>query len=48
MANVDIIDPSADWPGEFRQIAAGLARALGPLAMRIDHVGSTSDPGLAA
>jgi GrpB-like predicted nucleotidyltransferase (UPF0157 family) len=36
------------WPGEFRGYAVRLREALGPLALRIDHVGSTSVPGLAA
>jgi GrpB-like predicted nucleotidyltransferase (UPF0157 family) len=39
-------DPA--WPGEFRAIGAGIRAALGPLALRIDHVGSTSVPGLDA
>jgi GrpB-like predicted nucleotidyltransferase (UPF0157 family) len=36
------------WPEEFEQIRAGIAQALGPLALRIDHIGSTSVPGLGA
>lgn len=36
------------WPDEFRAIRSDLAGALGPLALRIDHVGSTAVPGLAA
>lgn len=36
------------WPQQFEQIKAALAAALGPLALRIDHIGSTSVPGLAA
>jgi GrpB-like predicted nucleotidyltransferase (UPF0157 family) len=43
------IIPYADcWPEEFRQIAVRLRGALGDLAVRIDHIGSTSVPGLAA
>lgn len=37
-----------EWPAEFEQIAAQLADALGDAALRIDHIGSTSVPGLAA
>lgn len=37
-----------DWPDEFRTIRTVLAHALGPLALRIDHIGSTAVPGLAA
>ncbi|WP_148615638.1 bifunctional GNAT family N-acetyltransferase/GrpB family protein [Nocardioides rubriscoriae] len=36
------------WPAEFERIAAALAGALGEVALRIDHIGSTSVPGLAA
>ncbi len=36
------------WPDEFEQIRAGVAHVLGPLALRIDHIGSTSVPGLGA
>lgn len=36
------------WPLEFRAIALPLRAALGALALRIDHIGSTSVPGLAA
>jgi len=37
-----------EWPGEFARIAAPMRAALGPLALRIDHIGSTSVPGLTA
>ncbi len=36
------------WPGEFAIERERLAAALGPLAIRIDHNGSTAVPGLAA
>jgi GrpB-like predicted nucleotidyltransferase (UPF0157 family) len=36
------------WPLEFQQIATRLKEALGDVALRIDHIGSTSVPGLAA
>ncbi len=39
-------DPN--WPREFAELAARLRRALGALALRIDHIGSTAVPGLAA
>ena len=43
------IQPYDDrWPAEFEAIRSELARALGDLAVRIDHIGSTSVPGLAA
>jgi len=39
-------DPA--WPARFEEWRARLAPALGSSAKRIDHVGSTSVPGLAA
>ena len=39
-------DPA--WPGWFRETAARLRAALGGTALRIDHIGSTAVPGLAA
>ena len=39
-------DPA--WAAAFEAIRAELAAALGALALRIEHVGSTSVPGLAA
>jgi len=38
----------ADWPARFAELGRRLRRALGPVALRIDHIGSTSVPGLAA
>lgn len=37
-----------DWPRRYDAEAAVLQSALGRLAVRIEHVGSTSVPGLAA
>jgi GrpB-like predicted nucleotidyltransferase (UPF0157 family) len=45
---VEIIPYQKTWPQEFQIIAVKLRKALGPLALRIDHIGSTSVPGLAA
>ena len=43
------IEPyKSSWPGEFQTIAVGLRKALNDLALRIDHIGSTAVPGLAA
>jgi GrpB-like predicted nucleotidyltransferase (UPF0157 family) len=36
------------WPECFRRLGAGLRAALGDIAVRIDHIGSTAVPGLAA
>ena len=45
---VVIAPPDPTWPARFQEIRARLARALGERASRIDHVGSTAVPGLAA
>lgn len=36
------------WPETFTQVAARIKSALGPLALKLEHVGSTSVPELAA
>ena len=36
------------WPADFVTLASRVKAALGLLAVRVDHVGSTSVPGLAA
>jgi GrpB-like predicted nucleotidyltransferase (UPF0157 family) len=36
------------WPGDFAVLARRIQGALGPMAVRVNHVGSTSVPGLAA
>lgn len=45
---ITIVEYHEDWPDEFREIAGRLRAELGELAVRIDHIGSTSIPGLAA
>lgn len=45
---IEIVPYDARWPVEFRDIGMPLREALGGLALRIDHIGSTSVPGLAA
>ena len=37
-----------EWPELFRQIAEPVRHALGTIALAVEHVGSTSVPGLAA
>jgi GrpB-like predicted nucleotidyltransferase (UPF0157 family) len=39
-------DPA--WAGRGRELAATLRAAMGPLALRVEHVGSTAIPGMAA
>jgi GrpB-like predicted nucleotidyltransferase (UPF0157 family) len=43
-----INDYNPAWPTEFEVIRLSLLEILGPLALRIDHIGSTSVPGLGA
>lgn len=43
-----IVDYRPEWPQEFERIATQLRSALGSAALRIDHIGSTSVPGLSA
>ncbi|BBB89554.1 MAG TPA: GrpB family protein [Methylomusa anaerophila] len=45
---IAIIPYKESWAEEFKKIGAILRNALGELAVRIDHIGSTSVPGLAA
>ena len=39
---------NSKWPEEFETIKSSLQEILGGLALRIDHIGSTSVPGLGA
>ena len=43
-----IVDYDRRWPGKFQEHAQTLLRALGSKVLAIEHVGSTSVPGLAA
>jgi GrpB-like predicted nucleotidyltransferase (UPF0157 family) len=45
---IEIHPYNPHWPQEFIALAVPLRRALGDLAVRIDHIGSTSVPNLAA
>ena len=45
---ISIVPYETSWPEAFIAIARPLRMALGELALRIDHIGSTSVPGLAA
>jgi dephospho-CoA kinase len=48
MATVAIVDYDPNWPDQSRRLAAELRHHLGEAASRIDHIGSTAVPGLAA
>jgi GrpB-like predicted nucleotidyltransferase (UPF0157 family) len=47
-ARVTLVEYDLRWPERFAARAAELGRALGDRARLIEHVGSTSVPGLAA
>jgi len=47
-SELEIVAYDAWWPKAFEAEAVRLRGALGPLALRIEHNGSTSVPGLAA
>lgn len=45
---VTVVDYDPSWPAHFQRIASGLRDALGDVVVELEHVGSTSVPGLAA
>ena len=45
---ITIHDYKPTWPEEFEIFRSHLLKILGPLALRVDHIGSTSIPGLGA
>jgi len=47
-AEVDVVEWSADWSARFAELSAAISDALGPVALSVEHVGSTSVEQLAA
>jgi GrpB-like predicted nucleotidyltransferase (UPF0157 family) len=45
---ITIVDYDSSWPERFQEQARVISRALGGVALAIEHVGSTSVPDLAA
>jgi hypothetical protein len=45
---IEVTDPDPHWPQQYRDLAARIREALGWRALQLEHVGSTSVPGLAA
>ena len=43
-----VVDYNPEWAELFRQLGSRLRAALGEVALRIDHTGSTAVPGLVA
>jgi GrpB-like predicted nucleotidyltransferase (UPF0157 family) len=48
MNRIEVVPYDPGWPAAFEHEALRLRTALGALAQRVDHNGSTSIPGLAA
>jgi len=45
---VQVVEHDPAWPAQAAEELGRLAAELGPVALRLEHVGSTSVPGLAA
>lgn len=45
---VEVVDYNPEWAAEYRRLEARVKDVLGDLLERVEHVGSTSVPGLAA
>jgi GrpB-like predicted nucleotidyltransferase (UPF0157 family)/predicted ester cyclase len=48
VTRLEIVAYDPSWPARFETERARIASAIGDLALRIEHIGSTSIPGLAA
>lgn len=47
-AVIVVVDYDPGWPSRFQELAGRLRQALGARALVVEHIGSTSVPGLAA
>ena len=45
---IEVVEPDPAWPAMYDMLARRIAAALGEKALAIEHVGSTSVPGLPA
>ena len=45
---VELVAPDPAWPQRFAELRGPIVAALGPVATRVDHIGSTAVPGLPA
>jgi GrpB-like predicted nucleotidyltransferase (UPF0157 family) len=45
---IEVTDPDPAWPRQYDRLASRIREALGWRVLQLDHVGSTSVPGLAA
>jgi GrpB-like predicted nucleotidyltransferase (UPF0157 family) len=48
VARVEVVDPDPTWPTSYELLRERVTTALGDRALAIEHVGSTSVPGLPA
>ena len=46
--DLTVLEYDPEWSMRFAELGGGLRSALGEVALRIDHIGSTAVPGLAA
>jgi GrpB-like predicted nucleotidyltransferase (UPF0157 family) len=46
--SIEVTNPDPSWPRRYDYLAGRIRKALGWRAIQLDHVGSTSVPGLAA
>lgn len=47
-SKMEVIEPNPAWPQTFDALRALIVDALGPIAVSVEHTGSTSVPGLPA
>ncbi|MEV0723034.1 dephospho-CoA kinase [Micromonospora purpureochromogenes] len=45
---VVLTEPDPTWPQQYARLAARIRHAVAPADLRVDHIGSTAVPGLAA
>jgi GrpB-like predicted nucleotidyltransferase (UPF0157 family) len=45
---IEVIDPDLAWPRQYDDLAGRIREVLGWRVLQLEHVGSTSVPGLAA
>jgi GrpB-like predicted nucleotidyltransferase (UPF0157 family) len=48
VTGIEVTDPDPDWPRRYDDLASRIRKALGWRVLQLEHVGSTSVPGLAA
>ena len=45
---IELLPDSSEWPVRYQRLSEALRQALGCAAVRVDQIGSTALPGLAA